>query len=305
MLPFEGKRRSKERKFAEYESRYLHLTPRFYSIDEMRDFVNEESFDLLISGSDQVFNPNIADFDEAFLFPFETSARKGSFAASLGSATETELVPFSDDLASFDVLCVRENTDAPVVNSLCGRSPEVVDDPVFLLDSKRWAQAVDTSVEDRGYVLGYYINKEASVRYLELTEQAASELGLPLKVINVRFGRDSFKPEMITDAGPEDFLKLFAGASFVCTDSFHGTAFSLLFGKRFVSFEPKSNSSDFRKRDLLSKVGEPWRSVAVDSTSASALVSELCGRSAPAAQEGIGRVREAQLLFLEKMTKEN
>ena len=65
------------------------------------------------------------------------------------------------------------------------------------------------------------------------------------------------------------------------------------------------NSSDFRKRDLLSKVGEPWRSVAVDSTSASALVSELCGRSAPAAQEGIGRVREAQLLFLEKMTKEN
>ena len=192
-----------------------------------------------------------------------------------------------------------------MVNSLCGRSPEVVDDPVFLLDSKRWAQAVDTSVEDRGYVLGYYINKEASARYLELTEQTASELGLPLKVINVRFGRDSFKPEMITDAGPEDFLKLFAGASFVCTDSFHGTAFSLLFGKRFVSFEPKSNSSDFRKRDLLSKVGEPWRSVAVDSTSASALVSELCGRSAPAAQEGIGRVREAQLLFLEKMTKEN
>ncbi len=71
LLPFELKRRSKERKFAEYESSHLHLTPRFYAIEEMRDFVNKEGFDLLISGSDQVFNPNIADFDEASYFPLK------------------------------------------------------------------------------------------------------------------------------------------------------------------------------------------------------------------------------------------
>ena len=304
LLPFEAKRRSKERKFDEYEKSHLCLTPRFYTVEELRDYVNAKKIDLLISGSDQVFNPNIPDFDEVFFFPFETAALKASFAASLGSATKAELSSFSDALASFDVLCVRENTDAPIVKEVCGRSPEVADDPVFLLDSNRWAKAANTKVEDRGYVLGYYINKEASSRYLDLTRMVASKLGLPLKVINVRFGCDSFRPEMITDAGPNDFLELFAGASFVCTDSFHGTAYSLIFGKRFVSFEPKSNSTDFRKRDLLNKVGESWRSVAVDSDSAENFVVGLCKCPASAAQDGISLVRDAQLAFIERITRE-
>lgn len=304
LLPFEAARKTKERRFAQYESRELRLTPRFRSVDEMQEYVNSEGFDLLISGSDQVFNPRIADFDCAFLFPFETSARKGSFAASLGSATEEDLGCHAEKLREFDVLSVREKTDAPTVQLVCGRSPHVVDDPVFLLDSSAWAAASGIEMRDDGYVLGYFINKEMSKHYLELTELVAKKLGLPFKVLNVRYGLDSFRPQMITDAGPEEFLDCFSRASFVCTDSFHGTAFSLIFKKRFISFEPKAKSHDWRKRDLLEKTGETMRSVAIDNDDARAGVERLCACPALDAMEGLATIRERQIAFLNMMLGE-
>lgn len=266
LLPFERQRREKERKFARFESEHLRLTPRLHTVEDLSLYVRDEHFQVLISGSDQVLNPYIADFDQAFLLPFGTDAVKASFAASLGSATAGELAPYEAALSDFDFLCVREPSDSVEIERLCGRSPLVADDPVFLLGASEWKTLAQSggAAEGAGYVLGYYVNKERSSAYLALTETIARHLSLPVKVVNVRYGKDSFRPGMITDAGPADFLSLVDGASFVCTDSFHGTAFSLIFDKPFVSFEPSSDSHDWRKRNLLASVGEETRSIPID-----------------------------------------
>lgn len=306
LLPFEAKRRSKERKFAEFESNMLALSPRLRTVDELASYVNESGFDLLISGSDQVFNPKIDDFDRAFLLPFETSARKASFAASFGSATTEEVSGFREDFRAFDFLCVREKSDAPIVGNLCGMDPSIVDDPVFLLGRKDWGriESKGASPLGGGYVLGYFINKEASPRYLALTRVAAEALGLPVVVINVRFGVDSFRKGMITDADPSEFLTLFSGCSFVCTDSFHGTAFSLIYGKPFVSFEPKAGSSDWRKRDLLEKTGEQGRGVAVDQREAQKKLVEIVHAGPVEVSDAIDAIRASQDAYLRIITDE-
>lgn len=306
LLPFEAKRRSKERKFVEFERNMLTLSPRLRAVDELATYVNEEGFDLLISGSDQVFNPKIDDFDRAFLLPFDTTAKKASFAASFGSATIGEVAGFCDDFRKFDFLCVREKSDAPIVANLCGVDPSIVDDPVFLLGRKDWGriESKGGSPLASGYVLGYFINKEASSRYIALTRVAAEALGLPVVVINVRFGADSFRKGMITDADPSEFLSLFSGSSFVCTDSFHGTAFSLIYGKPFVSFEPKTGSSDWRKRDLLEKTGEQRRSIAVDREEAQKELMELVHAGLIEADGSIDAIRANQGAYLRKITNE-
>lgn len=265
LLPFEGARKLKEDRFSGFETDLLFESPRLRSLDELSSYVESEGLDVLISGSDQVFNPKIDDFDRAFLFPFQTTAVKASFAASLGSATAKDLMPYVDDLRAFDFVCVRERTDAVVAENLLGRKPLVADDPVFLLGPNEWCSVASTKgCPKGGYVLGYFINKAHLSQYMVLTYAIADRLGLPVKVVNVRFGKDSFKSEMVKDAGPAEFLGLVSGASFVCTDSFHGTAFSLIFEKPFVSFEPRSESTDYRKRDLLEKVGQKGRSLPVD-----------------------------------------
>lgn len=306
LLPFEAKRQSKERKFGDFERNMLALSPRLRTVDELASYVNENGFDLLISGSDQVFNPKIDDFDRAFLLPFDTAAKKASFAASFGSATVEEASGFREEFRAFDFLCVREESDAPIVTNLCGVDPDIVDDPVFLLGRKDWGrvESKKPSSLGGGYVLGYFINKEASPRYLALTRAAAKELGLPVVVINVRFGIDSFRKGMITDADPSQFLSLFSGSSFVCTDSFHGTAFSLIYGKSFASFEPKSGSNDWRKRDLLRKTGELGRSVAVDREEAQKELMEIAHAGPIEVDDAISAIRANQDAYLRRITNE-
>ena len=84
LLPFEAKRQRKERRFKEFLDEELCLSPRFDSRDALASYIEQRGFDVVVSGSDQVFNPHIDDFDEAFLLPFNTPCRKASFAASLG-----------------------------------------------------------------------------------------------------------------------------------------------------------------------------------------------------------------------------
>ena len=69
--------------------RKLRLSPRFDSREALASYIEQQGFDVVISGSDQVFNPRIDDFDEAFLLPFDTPCRKASFAASLGGSEVT------------------------------------------------------------------------------------------------------------------------------------------------------------------------------------------------------------------------
>lgn len=254
LLPFLRARKRKNANFDYFEEKYLNLTNKISNIDELKKLVNVEKYDVLISGSDQVFNPNIEDFDIAFLFPFLTEAKKISYAASTGNATKEDISKISKYLKDFYAISIREEKDLGKFDSKFSQI-KVVCDPVMLLNKNDWQKISKCKQKKEKYLVCYFLHKSLLSNEYKIAKKIAKERGLKLKIINARFSILSLNKNCILDIGPSDFIGLINNASFVCTDSFHGTLFSILFEKNFLCFDSKKNKNDSRRKNLLDSLG--------------------------------------------------
>ena len=91
LLPFAHSIRKKHTRFATFCQKNLQLTQHFSTVESMQKYIAENKYSAIISGSDQVLNPNIDDFELAFLFPFKTIAKKITYAASTGNASPDDI----------------------------------------------------------------------------------------------------------------------------------------------------------------------------------------------------------------------
>ena len=195
--------------------------------------------DAYVAGSDQVWNVE-QSVDPLFFLKNANPAvsRLVSYAASFG----TELIPemrtseVARLLKRFHSISVREESGADIVESLLGVRPPVVCDPVFLLSAERWrTMAVSqNNVYDGRYILVYAIRKDENLE--RCTALVKSQTGLPVLQLLPGFNLWALRcaDRRRHDAGPGEFLDLVDHADFVCTNSFHCGAFSLLFGKPFL-----------------------------------------------------------------------
>ena len=125
---------------------------------------------------------------------------------------------------------LRERSAVGLVKELTGLDVPAVVDPVFLLTAEDWSEvAIKPSWLDEkyagGYILTYFLGRGLTIDMKKI----ASEVGLP--VINLFDPRGSFDHYNV---GPSEFLWLASHASMIYTNSFHGTAFSILFGRPFA-----------------------------------------------------------------------
>lgn len=263
-LPFHFWRSRKRKRFQEFAAGEFVQSRRMTDLEQLRRFVNgiddpAEACDCLVSGSDQVWNPTITDFDGAFFFPFKARGRKVGYAISLGPATEKDVRRFLDEAVDFDSVSCREQGAADVLAGLGIRAEQIVCDPVFLVETGRWRKLAAESAVDYGsckpYVACYFLNRPNMETYFKWAHAVADEMGLELRIINASYSKRTFQKGTILDAGPLEFLNLLMNARFVCTDSFHGTALSVIFEKQFLSFDKAADSTDARKVDLLSALG--------------------------------------------------
>ena len=130
----------------------------------------------------------------------------------------------------------------------------VVCDPVMLLRANTWNNMLEQP-SGKPYLICYFLHKKLFREEFAIAQKIAKGRGLELKVINARFGPNSFRKGTVFDAGPGEFVNLIANASYICTDSFHGTLFSLIFHKQFSCLDTKQNHHDTRKKGLLESVG--------------------------------------------------
>lgn len=218
------------------------------------------SFDLLISGSDQIWNPNwyhrfyFADYDGV-------TTRRISYAPSMGVTTiEPEVEPeIRRSVSKYDVVSVREDKAVPLLEPYSKNKPVVVVDPTLLLDSNDWASIFPptgkSSKED--YVLGVFLGGKTS--HLHAARRFAAEKHM--KYVYVPYSGMSYYQlgERHADAGLEDLLELFRNAKYVITDSFHMTVFSVIHRKQFYTFarfkENPITSTNSRIRNLLRVTG--------------------------------------------------
>lgn len=246
-------------RFEDFSKAHLRLTERRYeSWEALR--AAELPYDLLVSGSDQIWNPTIFPdgcFDPVFFGTF-SPLRKISYAPSFGVARlpdgmEGELREY---LTGFSHLSVRERSGQEIVRDAGGREAEVVLDPTLLLAAEEWSALAAERTVREDYILCYCISRsEALEPYIR---RLAEETGLP--VVQLCGTRRKLHPKarMILDAGPAEFLSLFRSAAYVCTNSFHGTVFSVQFQRPFfTAVAPAELREPERSRtfSLLSRLG--------------------------------------------------
>lgn len=245
-------RLKKYRRFEAFMNTNLRLSvPRCTNYSQLMQY--PQKYDVYICGSDQIWNPRIAgSLNPAYFLDFVgfNQGRKVSYAPSIGidRLSLTEQRRLQTFLRDFDRISVRESTAAKYVHALTGLQCETVLDPTLLIEREKWA-AIAAPPKRRGkYLLAYQMQENDE--FDRVVNLISRHTGLPVVHFwkRKRFQRELFRA---SDAGPAEFLGLFQHASYVVTNSFHGTAFALVFRKPLLSV-PHTDSGS-RMVDLMQK----------------------------------------------------
>ena len=250
--------KKKKKRFELFYKDYFYLSPNKYDSGSIK--LNPPIYDVFMVGSDQVWNPNFIEGETDFLLGFVPDDKpKLAFASSFAVNTVPEnLQPiYSKFLKRFDAIAVREKYGVDLVKQLAGKESVHVCDPVILLDRHQWLSISNIhSIKHIGkpyilvYMVAYMFNPFPEVD--SIVDEVQNKLGL--RVIYLEGSkRDLFKPNSLInkDSGPLEFISLFANASFVITSSFHGAAFSSIFGKPFLGIVKDKESKGDRIVSLL------------------------------------------------------
>lgn len=244
----------RKRAFDTFLESNMVLTKRCTTVDEINKCV--ANADILIAGSDQIWNSYSLEngLDSAFYLDFgPCDAKRISYAASFGVniVKENTRKFVVEKLHRFNKLSIREEKGQHLLESL-GFASTVVSDPVFLLEPAEWGKIQGSKHIEGQYVLLYAIGS-ASKEMMKMASQIEKETGC--KLISIRSNNPIDKVSEVKDAGPAEFVDLIKNATYVLSNSFHATAFSLIFQKHFYSFSYGSHKTSERIVNLLHSVG--------------------------------------------------
>lgn len=236
------------------------------------------NYDVLIVGSDQVWNP--AWWNDILLLRDVDGSitKKVSYAASMGcsSLNPADASELKSALKDFSAISMREPSGAHLVEKVTNRACKatVTLDPTLLLSRNEWLEAIPKQdsyrVPNKPFAFLYLVDKFH--RYTDASIRSCVSAGLQCVVV-------SYSMEMVSeidgatylsDCTPQEWVHLINEASIVVTDSFHGIAFSANFNKPFWCFRKtetlNGSNLDDRQEALLSRLGLASRIVDTDST---------------------------------------
>ncbi len=239
--------------FDRFTRRHLKLTRRYGSYEELE--ADPPEADVYIAGSDQIWNtlfPN--GRDKAFYLAFAPAgSRKVAYAASFATADVAAAHrPFvAQMLKGLDRISLRERMSLPLAASLGRPDAVAVCDPVFLLSRRQWESVIPANDwAGQPYLLVYDTEGSEAIKQIA-TATAQRE---QLLIFDVSAARHSYADQHFHHAGPFEFVSLISGASYVISNSFHATAFALIFEKQFCVVE-RSEDINERMRSLLNGYG--------------------------------------------------
>ena len=278
---------------------------RYSGSEELK--ANPPKYDGYVVGSDQTWNPYVANNPEAFYLSFVGDARKkGSYAPSLAVSqlTEEQKQMFRDKLHGFPFLSCRELSGAILLEEALGRTVENVLDPTLLLDKEEWQEVSSLDKRDDPYILTYFLGdiKEHRTFVHELAKRTGLKVvAIPVSYLDIN---DSISEKRWV--GPDEFLSLIRYAEYVCTDSFHGTMFSINFGVKFFSFcktkDAEKSSENSRLYSALEIFGLSSRLVTEENMAT--LLQDLPLIDYESVYEKLNKEREKSVIYLTRMLAE-
>ena len=239
------KRTKRQYYFDYFNKRYIRVArrTRYHTLND--GAFTRDGYDAAISGSDQVWNPEFAFNTDFEFLPFVPPEKRYSYAASFG-VDEVPPDRYEDIgrlLREMREISVREETGRAIVKELANRDVPVHVDPTLLLelsDYERLVEKPPQTLPER-YIITYFLD-EVSDSCRSFISRTAENLGLPVIMLN------EWRENPFFDIGPQHFLYLIQNADYVCTDSFHGTVFSILFHRQFTCFYRQGKDSRMGSR---------------------------------------------------------
>ena len=244
---------TRETAFTEFISENLHFSDTYRGREKLTEACNK--YDCFILGSDQVWNPmNLGgDFYTMTFVPDEI--KKITYAPSFGVAKipNNQKKKTADYLKRIDYISVREDAGCRIIKQLTGRDVPMVVDPTILMAKNNWDEMRGDRIVSDDYIFCYFIS--AIGGYREFAKTLAKKTGL--KIVTIPHVDEFVKADVgfgdlsLNGIGPKEFVNLISNATYVCTDSFHGTVFSTLYQKTFFTFSRYAGDSADSTNSLL------------------------------------------------------
>ena len=242
--PFELQR---SRGMERFIKRYITVSSvrRWYRASDIHHY----GLEALIVGSDQTWRPRYnTQVEDLFLeFARSIDILKLSYAASFGTseweftAQQTEIC--RDLLKCFRAVSVREESGFYLCKEYLDCTATWVLDPTLLLSKEHYENMCKDIPKRKPHIFAYLL--DITQEKLIFVKKISDKLGLPVNLI-------STGSRICMEDCPERWLANFRDAAYVVTDSFHGTVFSLIFQKDFITLRnAKRGNTRF---DSLAKV---------------------------------------------------
>lgn len=221
----------------------------------------ESKYDVVIVGSDQVWNVCMGDFDEAFFCDW-TKSKKIAYAPSLGGHDIRESVNsnrYIESIKKFDSISVREEVGKKCLDEILQKNITKVLDPTLVIDVEDWKSLIGKPLVEGEYIF-YYSWAYCYEELRQMVSERSKQTNLPVYVIdahkwrNHSYSKDGFL--LCHDAGPLAFLNLMLHARECYVESFHGMIFAYLFKKNFWILDTHENYEelDSRLKELVELV---------------------------------------------------
>lgn len=252
-------------KFIKYKKNYA---TKYYPLLGIGEMNYSPQLDVLVIGSDEVFNCIQNNTNVGFsteLFGENNNAdRMITYAASFGNTTLEKLKQYdiansvTSYLLEFDAISVRDKNSGYIINSLTGKEPIYNLDPVLIYDYIGKCNKIPGNVEEEKYMILYGYSGRFNKTECEEIRKFANQKGLKIFCIGgVQNACDKF-----IDCDPFKVIAYFQHASYIVTDTFHGTILSVICQKRFISIVRETGYSNSEKLiDLLERLGLTFRMV--------------------------------------------
>lgn len=229
------------------------------------DDLLSSSFDAIVVGSDVVWQQERAVYSRrSFLdFELEKPYKKIAYAASFGRdyLPKENVKDIRRCLADFDGISLREKSSIEMLKKIGINDASHALDPTLLFTSEYWMRMENEceKIPDK-YIFAYLLGDGKQER--EQINRLSKKLRLPIVTIPYATGKYNefdfnFGNIRVPDCGAREWLWLIDHAALIVTDSFHGTVFSVNFGKKFLVLKRQA-ALDINNRlvDFLATIGE-------------------------------------------------
>ncbi len=249
----------RNKKFEEFEKKYFKISKPYIGYEQLKQ--SSDDYDVFLLGSDQLWHPNNF-YNHYFTLEFiPKDIPKITYSPSFGVSN----IPKRQEegtkryLNRIEHISVREKSGQKIIKNLINREVPVVLDPTFMIDKKEWDEIQPKGrIYDQKYILCYFLGNNTMHR--EWVKKIKEKTGYTIIALphidEIVKSDEKYADIKMYDVGPAEMINLIKNAELVFTDSFHCTVFSVIYNKKFCTFNRFSNkakeSTNTRIKSILS-----------------------------------------------------